>query len=265
MKTNILKSQLPCCIIIVLCWIIKAANLANPGVTLPEASASIGVSYHLGGYTLTNDTIPSLFNRIHGRLEYGPFKYITFGIDAGAIQIDVDRYVSAAGDTTPVFHGKLGFSGGAHLKLSTPSFARQIISFIAIAHATLFKSTNKHSAFYGGKDGTGIIGIQFHIPGVGFISAGPWVYLIQGENGSFDGRKNFYSNTDNIRGWMAIDYFPKLKEVTTNKPYISFEFSISPKATYSERIPVQAFSVSVSIGVVTKRLYGTESDIEWSP
>ena len=241
-----------------------AANIANPTIPLPEARVAIGASYHLGGYSLTNDTIPALFNRIHGRVEYGPFKYLTLGIDAGATQIDVDRYVHA-NDTFPIFHGKFGFSGGAHLKLSTPSFARHLISFLSIAEATYFSSRNKHSASYGGIDGTGIIGIQVHIPGFGYVSAGPWVYVIQGENRSFDGTTNFYSNTDNIRGWLAIDYFPKLKDESSNKPYLSLEFSISPRANYSERIPVQAFSVSVSIGSITKRLYGTESDIEWTP
>lgn len=264
MKTKHFKWQIPVIIVLSVSFI-EAANLANPAITLPDARISIGASYHLGGYTLTNDTIPALFNRIHGRVEYGPLKYLTVGIDAGVTQIDVDRYIDISNDTVPIFHGKFGFSGGAHLKLSTPSFARRMISFIAIAQATLFTSKNKHTASYGGTDGTGIIGIQIHIPGFGFISAGPWVYLIQGENRSFDGTTSFYSNTDNVRGWIAIDYFPKLKDLSTNKPYLSLEFSISPKATYSERIPVQAFSVSISIGAITKRLYGVESDIEWSP
>ncbi|MBN1307047.1 MAG: hypothetical protein JXA18_03960 [Chitinispirillaceae bacterium] len=261
MKTDFTKWQFTISVVLLVGSFVGASNLANPAITLPEARIAIGASYHLGGYSLTNDTVPALFNRIHGRFEYGPYKHLTLGIDAGAVQIEVDRYH----DTVPVFHGKFGFSGGAHLKLSTPSFAKKIISFIAIVQATLFKSQNKHSAYYGGKDGTGIIGIQLHIPGFGYISAGPWVYLIQGENSSFNGKKNFYSNTDNVRGWLAIDYFPKIADVSSNKPYLSFEFSISPKATYSERIPVQAFSVSISIGSITRRLYGTESDVEWSP
>lgn len=237
------------------------SNLANPAITLPDGRMAIGASYHIGGYSLTNDSIPALFNRIHGRVEFGPIKYITIGIDAGVTQIEVDRYT----DTTAVFHGKYGFSGGAHLKLSTPTFARQYLSVIAIAQATMFNSTNKFSAAYGGKDGCGAIGIQAHIPGFGYISVGPMVYLIQGTNKSYDGKTGFYSNTDNIRGWCAIDYFPKMKDVSSNKPYISLEFSASPSATYSQRIPLQGFSVSISIGSITKRLYGTESDIDWSP
>ena len=239
----------------------SAANLANPTITLPEARVAVGVSYHLGGYSLTNDSIPALFNRIHGRVEFGPVKYLTIGIDAGATQIEVDRY----NDTAAVFHGKYGFSGGGHLKLSSPPFAHQYLSFIVIAQATIFNSINKFSAAYGGKDGTGAIGLQLHIPGFGYITAGPWVYLIQGTNKSYDGESAFYSNTDNVRGWCAIDYFPKMKDPSSNKPYVSLEFSMSPRVTYSERIPVQAFSVSISIGSITKRLYGTESDVEWSP
>ena len=238
-----------------------ASNLANPAVILPEARIAIGASYHLGGYSLTNQEIPSLFNRIHGRVEYGPFKYLTIGLDAGATQVDVD----GIGDTMPAFHGKFGFSGGGHLKLSTPSFFKQYLSVIAIAQATIFSSENEFSASYSGKDGTGVVGLQAYIPGFGYITAGPWVYIIQGTNKGFDGKSGFYSNTDNIRGWVAIDFFPKMGEVTSNKPYISLEVSISPKATYSDRIPVQAFSVSLSVGAISRRLYGVESDVEWNP
>lgn len=241
--------------------IAEGSNLANPSITLPEARIAVGASYHLGGYSLTNDEIPSLFNRFHGRIEYGIIRYITLGIDLGATQIEVDRYA----DTIPVFHGKYGFSGGAHLKLSSPLFAQQKLSLIAIAQATLFNSKNSHSAEYGGKDGAGIIGIQFHIPGFGFISAGPWVYLIQGENRDYSGRKRFYSNTDNIRGWFAIDFFPKTKEITETKPYATIEVSISPDVTGSRRIPFQALSVSFSIGSISKRLHGTELEEEWNP
>jgi hypothetical protein len=242
--------------------LVNSANLANPTITLPEARVAVGASYHLGGYTLYNLEVPSLFNRIHGRVEYGPFKYLTLGIDLGTTKIDVD--------TDSLFQGKFGFSGGGHLKIATPRFAKQYLSVIVIGQATIFNSVNSHSPAYAGKayagkDGTGALGLQVHIPGFGYITAGPWVYLIQGTNTSYTGQEAFYSNTDNIRGWLAIDFFPKMKEIGNNKPYISLEVSISPKATYSERIPVQAFSVSISVGSVTGRLYGTESDVEWNP
>jgi hypothetical protein len=238
----------------------NASNLSNPTITLPPARVAIGASYHLGGYTITNDTIASLFNRIHGRVEFGPLKYVTFGIDAGVSQIEVDKF-----DTLDIFHGKFGFSGGAHLKFSTPSFARQMLSVIAIAQGTLFNSENEYNAAYTGYDGTGIVGLQLHIPGFGYISAGPWVYIIQGENRSYNGTTSFYSNQNNVRGWLAIDFFPRFKDIIKNKPYVSLEVSVSPKVNYSERIPVQEFSVSISIGAVTGRLYGVESDVEWTP
>lgn len=247
--------------VVILTAKVGASNLANPAIAIPESRVAIGASYHLGGYSLTNEEIPSLFNRIHGRVEYGPFNYLTIGVDAGVTQIEVDRYY----DTVAVYHGKFGFSGGGHLKLSTPFFFKRSLAVIAIAQATLFNTENEFGASYSGKDGTGVIGIQWHIPGFGYISAGPWVYVLQGDNKGIDGNGGYYSNTDNVRGWLAIDIFPKLKEISTNKPFISLEFSVSPKANYSDRIPVQAFSVSISIGAITKRLYGVESDVEWSP
>lgn len=253
--------------------IVNSANLANPAITLPEARVAVGASYHLGGYTLTNYEIPSLFNRVHARVEYGPFKYFTLGVDLGVTQIDVDRYVEqnhGRVDTFPVFQGKFGFSGGGHLKFSTPRFVKRYLSFIAIGQATMFNSVNNLSAAYKGIDGTGAVGLQVHIPGFGYISAGPWVYLIEGKaiggkGTDSEGEEHFYSNTDNVRGWFAIDFFPKMKEMSSNKPYLSLEMSVSPKVTYSQRILVQEFSVSVSVGSVTKRLYGAESDVEWNP
>mgnify|MGYP007061460011 FL=1 len=83
---------------------IKASNLANPAVLTPEARISVGASYHLGGYTLTNLELPALFNRVHARCDYTPFSFLSFGLDAGATMIDVERYVQN-GDTFPVFHG----------------------------------------------------------------------------------------------------------------------------------------------------------------
>jgi len=242
-----------------------AANMANPAVPLPPARISVGASYHLGGYSLTNLEIPSLFNRIHGRVEYCPLRYLSIGIDGGTMKIDVDRF-RHNGDSVPIFHGDYGYSGGGHLKVSTPSFFQNQFTVIAIGQATLFNSENTDvKAGYKGKDASGVIGIQYHIPGFGYITAGPLVYVIQGENKSFDGKTRYYSNADNIRGWCSIDYFPKVADVSNNKPYISFEFSISPSATFSRQVPFQAFSASISIGSITKRLYGTESEVEWNP
>ncbi|MCX7726180.1 MAG: hypothetical protein N2053_04965, partial [Chitinispirillaceae bacterium] len=128
-----------------------------------------------------------------------------------------------------------------------------------------FRSQNKHSAYYGGKDGCGTVALQIRIPKFGFISTGPLIYLIKGENRSYNGEYGYYYNVNNIRGWIAIDYFPPLSELTKNRPYVSIEASLSPQATYSKRIFAQEFSISISIGAITKRLYGVESDVDWSP
>ncbi len=243
---------------------VLASNLANPAVSIPEARIAIGASYHLGGYTLTNKEIASLWNRIHSRVEYAPLEFVSLGIEFGATQIDVDSYINGF-DTVPVFQGRFGFSGGAVLKLSTPAILHDYIKITCITKASFFSSKNNHKALYKGIDGVGIIGVQFHIPRFGYITTGPLVYLIDGTNQSYTGKENFYSNVNNIRGWIAIDFFPRLKEITTNKPYISLELSVSPEVDFSRKVPVQEFSVSISIGSVTRRLYGMQNDIEWEP
>lgn len=253
---------------IIFCYLLSntvlASNLANPAVSIPEARIAIGASYHIGGYTLTNMAIPSLWNRVHSRIEYSPLNFLSLGIELGATQIDVDQFIVGS-DTVPVFQGKFGFSGGAMLKLSTRAFLKDYLKITGITKASYFSSKNQHNALYKGIDGVGIIGIQFHIPRFGYITTGPLIYVIDGTNISYTGEENYYSNLNNIRGWIAIDFFPKLKEITSNKPYISLEFSMSPKIDYSKRVPVQEFSVSISVGSVTRRIYGIENDIEWEP
>lgn len=236
-----------------------SSNLANPAAALPTANILIGTSYNVGGYTLTNLNIPAMFNRFHGRIDYAPITYLNIGIDLGATQIDVDRYVSSS-DTIKLFHGKYGFSGGAHLKLSTPSIVKKTISFFTIGQATTFSSENDNGAKYGGIDGAGVIGLQFRIPKFGFISIGPMVYVIQGDAQGTDGKKEYYSNNNNVRGWIAIDYYLKGNELSKGNAYLSFEFSASPKANYSSRIPIQEFSVSVSLGYISGKIYGVDKE-----
>jgi hypothetical protein len=240
------------------------SNLGNPAVSIPVSRIAVGASYHVGGYTITNLEIPSIFNRIHARLEYSLLSNISLGIDLGAAQIEVDKFTTGE-DTFPVFHGKFGFSGGAHLKISSPFFLKKSLAITAIGSATTFSSKNTSNALYGGFDGAGAIGVQFHIPRFGYISAGPMVYLIKGDNESYDGIKGKYSNINNIRGWMTIDFFPDLKEMSSNKPYISLEVSASPAADYSKRIPLQEFSISICIGSISKRLFGVENGVDWKP
>lgn len=240
------------------------SNLANPAVSIPASRITIGASYLVSGYTLTNLELPSLFNRIHARAEYSLLSNVSIGVDLGVTQIDVDKY-TIGDDSFPVFHGKFGFSTGAHLKVSTPFFLKNTLALTCIGNATTFSSKNTDGASYGGFDGAGAVGVQFHIKRFGYISTGPMIYLIKGKNESFDGIRGKYSNVNNIRGWLAIDFFPDLKEMSTNKPFITLEITASPDADYSKRIPLQEFSVSLCIGSITKRLSGIENGVEWKP
>ncbi len=241
-----------------------SSNLANPAVSVPASRITISASYLVSGYTITNLEIPSLFNRVHARVDYSLLSNLSIGIDAGVTQIDVEKY-SIGFDSFPVFHGKFGYSGGAHLKISSPFFLKKTIAFTGIGSATTFLSQNKDKASYGGFDGAGAVGIQFHIPRFGYITAGPMMYLIKGKNESYDGIKGKYSNINNLRGWLAIDFFPDLKEMSSNKPFITLEITASPEADYSKRIPLQEFSVSICIGSITKKMRGIENGVEWKP
>ncbi len=235
----------------------NASNLANPASALPKANILFGGSYHLGGYSLTNLEVPSMFNRFHGRIDYAPVDFVSFGVDLGTIQIDVDRYTTGT-DTVSLFHGNYGFSGGAHLKLSSPSFLKNMLSVFLITQGTMFSSENPDKVSYGGYDGCGVVGLQIRIPKFGFVSIGPMAYVIEGEAQGADKAKEFYSNVNNIRGWIAIDYHLKSTALTKGSAYISLEFSASPAANTSERIPIQDFSFSISIGFISGKMYGED-------
>jgi hypothetical protein len=235
----------------------NASNLANPASALPTANILVGASYYLGGYSLTNQEVPSMFNRFHGRIDFAPADFVSFGVDLGTTQIDVDQYTSGT-DTIGLFHGNYGFSGGAHLKLSSPSFFKDMISVFTIAQGTMFTSENTSNASYGGYDGCGVVGFQFRIPKFGYISIGPMVYVIQGEAQGADKRKEFYSNVNNLRGWIAFDYHLKSTELSKGSAYISLEFSASPSANTSDRIPIQDFSIAISIGFISGKIYGED-------
>ncbi len=243
---------------------IHASNLANPLAPIPAARVSIGASYHLGGYTITNDSVPCLMNRIHGRINYSPISYFNIGIDLGASQMDVS---SIENHIPPIelFHGKYKFSYGANIKLSTP-LIKDIIGLIGITQATYFSSPNKEGAVYEGFDGTGALGLLFHIPNFGYVAAGSKLYYIKGENQSYNSSTvHPYSNINNIRGWLAFDYFPKSKLTTNNLFYFSFELSISPGAAFNDRAPIQEMCFSFCIGTITKPLYKKSSSPDWQP
>lgn len=243
---------------------IFAANLANPATLIPEARLALGASYDVGGYTISNDSVPCMMNRFQGRCTFAPFSFLNIGIDAGASRFDV------AGDTTMtdtigIFQGNYSFSGGAHFLLGSRFFYNDLFRIIGIGQVSYFSSSNSSAARYGGADGAGAIGIQFHVQRFGYVTLGPELYVISGKNKNYLGVQHRYSNLNNLRGWMAIDFFPKEKLASNNKFYISLELALSPKANYNKRAPLQEIRFSVGLGSITKRLYGQESDVEWSP
>jgi len=235
------------------------ANLANPAAQIGDARIAVGASYHLGGSTITNLEIPMMMNRITGRVSYSPVRYLNIGFDLGTVQVSVDQY-PAGSDTIPVFDGNFGWSGGGYIKLTTP-FLFNHVALIGLANGNFFRSQNDLKAYYGGKDGAGAVGIQVRIPKFGFISAGPHVYYIEGENRGYEGNTGNYSNINNLRGWIAVDYFPQANVFNSNQqPYLSFEFTASPKINTSSRVRVQEFSASITLGAITQRLYGFDKD-----
>jgi len=89
--------------------------------------------------------------------------------------------------------------------------------------------------------------------------------LIEGKNTDYEGATGSYSNVNNVRGWLAVDYFPSDKFNNKNTFYVSAELTVSPKISFNGRAPVEEMSFSVSIGAITPRLYGEQSDVEWKP
>ena len=244
------------------------ASIANPTAQVSDARLSIGASYFVGGSSIgggtePDDAVPMMMNRLCARVSYAPVRYVNFGLDFGTAQVSVDQYANGWGDTVPIFNGGFGWSAGGHLKLSTPYFGNYVGLF-GLANGNLFRSTNKRKAYYGGADAVGVVGVQVRVPNFGFVSVGPQVYLIQGENRGYDSDEvGKYSNINNVRGWIALDYFPDMNGLTgEHTPYASIEFTMSPKISGSRRVPVKEFSLSVSVGVITPRLYGADKEAE---
>jgi len=239
-----------------------AANLANPAAQVGDARLAFGASYYLGGADITDYKIPMMMNRIGGRVSFSPVRYANIGVDFGSAQVSVDRYVYTIGppDTIPLFDGNFGWFAGGHLKLSSPYIAGYV-SAMVLGSVTYFRSANDHEAHYAGLDITAAGGPQIRIQNIGlFISLGPQLYLIDGKNKGDDKVTNNYSNVNNMRAWIALDYFPKEVPLTWNyKPYVSVEFTASPKIGGSKRTPIREFSLSFSMGATSQRLYGQDS------
>ncbi len=241
-----------------------AATLADPAMLIPSARLAIGASYDLGGNSITNAAVPSIMNRFMARISYAPFSFLNFGLDAGVAQMDVASDTTAA-DTFDLFHGGYGFSGGGNISLGTPFFFDNLVSIVGTAEGTVFSSRNGSGTTYGGADAAGAVGLQFHVSGFGFVSAGPEVYLIEGTTTDYAGKQGRYSNVNNVRGWLALDYFPPEKLNGANTFYVSLEVSVSPKVQFNGRAPIEECGFSVSVGAITPRLYGEEKDVEWKP
>lgn len=248
-------------IIILLLQGTQASNLANPVVNLPDSRVAIGISYHLGGYTITNSEIPSLLNRIHLRLSYAPLTYLNIGADIGVSKMDVESH-----NAIKKFEGNFGLSVGGTVKTATP-LIKDIVGLIAIGQATLFTSKNDAEAYYKGPDYSAAGGLLFHIKGVGYIAAGPHLYIQMGKHKGYKDSDvvQKYSSVSNLRGWLAIDYFPKMKMIKKYIPYFSLEFSAGKKVKFGSTTPIKEFSFSISFGEVTRRLYGEKSEVEWEP
>lgn len=261
---NMKKSITVCFVILCLTAASFGANLANPASQIGEARLAFGAAYHVNGSTITNMEIPMMMNRMGGRMSYSPVKYLSIGADLAAVQISVDQYEDNSDNMVPLFDGKYGVSFGGSINLYSPFLFNNSVAFVAIASGNFFRSENKHGAYYGGNDGAAAAGIHIRVPNFGFISAGPHLYIMNGENKSFDNEKTgAYSNINNVRGWIAFDYFPQVSALNEKtQPYFSVEFTMSPKINTSSRVRVQEFSVAVSMGTISQRLYGVDRNIE---
>jgi hypothetical protein len=241
-----------------------ALNLGNPTVLIPTARLAFGASYDVGGYTIANDSVPCMMNRFQGHCTFAPLSFLNVGINAGASRMDVAADTTAV-DTIGIFEGNYGFSGGMNVLLGSHYFYNDLFRVIGIVKGTFFSSTNDNGAVYSGVDGGGALGLQFRIPRFGFFSLGPEIYLISGKNKSYLGKKHRYSNISNLRGWMAIDFFPKEKITSDNKFFLSLEMAMSPQVKFNKQAPMQEIRFSVGFGSMTKRLYGEVSDFDWTP
>ncbi len=246
---------------------VSSFTLSNPATPIPQARGVVGASYGIAGVSIGKDSVPMLLNRIHLRFAVAPSSLLTLGVEAGATQVEVGGDTLGVGDTLAAFHGKYGLSGGVNATIATPFYFNDVMSIGAHASGNYFMSANKYNAQYGGIDIAAALGPQFHIKHFGYIGFGPRLYLISGQNydtGGVAGKG--YSNSNNLSGWLSIDFFPQSATAKPNgKPYISLEVSVTPSSRFSDKIPLREIAISVSIGTITKRLFGEETDVEWNP
>ena len=236
-----------------------AINMATPLAPIPAGRLTASASYEFDGITITDREIPSIMNRIMATGTISPTQYFNAGLDVGLSQIEV----ASDSTNTTIFHGKFSFSGGANIKLSTP-FVKNIFGFIGIIKGGWYNSPeNDGSRYYQGFDVAGVLGPIFHIPKFGYIALGPKMYYIHGDSKG----AGTYHNINNLRGWIAIEYFPKMKDKIKMLPFITIEGSISPEASVkSNRAPIVEFGAALTFGGVSSKILGkSDKQYNWTP
>ena len=241
----------------------SAASLVGPISPFPGGRMSMGLAYNLEGMSITNRNIPAVMNGFTGNLSYSPAQYVNIGIEAGATSLEVASDSISTDSGTTMYKGKYKFSGGAALHLSSP-LAREVFGITGIAKADYFSSDDGAGASYKGFSGIGVLGLVFHIKGFGYIATGPRLYFIEGQDKGYN-QSNYsdFHNTNNLQAWLAMEWFPKTSGGSI--PYFGVELTAGPKVNFGGRAPVNEFSVSATIGAVSKRLSGEASELEWHP
>jgi len=243
-----------------------AANIANPAGLQPGGRLYVGASYHVGGYSVTDLELGAIMNRFHARIGYCPLQYLNFGIDLGVTQMDVDSVtIVTAGDTAHLstFQGNYGFSGAVHIKAGTPRLFNDMVGLFTTVQASMFTSDNDDGAYYSGIEGSGVLGLQVRVPKFGFLSVGAKVYYIEGTSKSYNSdTEKGYHNTDNVQGWLALDFIPPFRADMRGKPYFSAEMTLVPGVSMGGSVPLEGISFSLAIGWISPRLYGEDLEDE---
>jgi hypothetical protein len=253
------KILLLLCLTAVCSW---SAGVSYPSAPVATARFATGISYeYSGGY---------LYNTSNIQLPYsifGPSAFFTYAL-ATCVNIGVDvgmRSVNIHHSNQYDFDGRMGISAGSHLKLATP-YMGDVFGIVTLVRGLWFYSEAKNDSYYSGLDLTGSGGLSFHIKGAGYLSFGVKYSEILGDNYTAHLNKDGeWSNDALLGGWIAFDYFPK-SSIKEFLPYLSFEFGFFPndKPWHGTKPGLRNASFAISIGGVTKKLYGDKT-VNWRP
>ena len=268
-----------------------AIGISFPSAPVPTARFATGATYdYYGGYMdfdknsplFAPQVLPFSMHGINAFFTYAPITYVNFGVELGARDVNThpDSKLSLAQDE---LNGTLGLSAGAHLKLATPYFA-DVFALVATGKGGWFYSEgNKNDVkwYYtpngidttwvnwnnGGKFVTIGGGFSFHVKRFGYISFGAKYLDVWGGIGWVPEvlPETKWVNDAYVGGWAAFDYFPRTR-IEKFFPFISFEFGFFPNSEFfaGGRPIVRNASFSVTIGAITRKLYGN-SDENWRP